>query len=65
MATATLRRRLDNLEAQLGTGAQVAVGMICPDCGAPRPWNDNGTCPAHDPMPEADMILLVTFVAPS
>ena len=65
MASISLMKRLTDLEARLGAGAALAVGMTCPTCGTPRPWTDTGTCPHHGPLPEADLLLLVTFVSPA
>ncbi len=59
-----LMRRLEAIEARLGAGAGLAVAMTCPGCGAPMPWNDTGTCPVHGQIPEADLVLLVSFVSP-
>lgn len=61
-----LMRRLEAVEARLGAGSALAVALACPQCGAPRPWTDTGTtCPEHGPLPEAELILLVTFVSPA
>jgi hypothetical protein len=59
-----LSRRLDALEASMGGGPQVAVGRICPACGAQVDLSDVGPCHEHQPLREAEMILLVRFVAP-
>jgi hypothetical protein len=48
----------------MGGGPQVAVGRICPACGAQVDLSDVGPCHEHQPLREAEMTLLVIFVAP-
>ena len=65
MASISLMKRLTDLEARLGAGSALAVALACPQCGAPRPFQDTAPCLQHGPMPEAELTLLVTFVAPT
>lgn len=64
MATPALLRRLEDLEARIGASAQVAVGWHCPTCGAAVALGDAGPCSDHRPLPLAETVLMVVFVAP-
>ena len=67
MASPALLKRLAELEARLGSGAQVTVGMVCPGCGGAVAMDTEvrGPCPNHHPLPPAETVLLVTFRAPT
>lgn len=66
MASPALLKRLEAIEAALGVGAQVVVGVVCPTCGANVAMDaeGRGPCPNHHPLPPAEITLLVTFHRP-
>lgn len=66
MASPALLKRLAELEARLGSGAQVTVGTVCLACGANVALDaeGRGPCPNHHPLPPAETVLLVTFRSP-